>query len=101
MQRHFMPTIGKILQSGREPDNNYDSFAIVIIENNTIVGHVPWNTSRLKYFHKAISNSRPHVGQKNLNRYTGNCNDIYFCGLLSIHEILKIYILEIIRPTVL
>ena len=44
----------KILQSGREPDNSYDSFGVVIIEiyNYTIVGHVPRNTSR--------SNS-PHV----------------------------------------
>ena len=40
-----MPTIGMILQSGREPDNNYDSFGVAIIENYitiaTIVGHVP------------------------------------------------------------
>ena len=45
-----MPTIGKILQSGREPDNSYDSFGVAIIENYiisyTIVGHVPRNTSR-------------------------------------------------------
>ena len=75
-----MPTIGKILQSGREPDNTctYDSFAIAIIENNTIVGHVPRNTSHLKYFHRAILNSPPRVEQKSLNGYTGNYEDIYF-----------------------
>ena len=32
-----MPTIGKILQSGREPDNSYDSFGIAIIENYIII----------------------------------------------------------------
>ena len=52
-----MPTIGKILQSGREPDNSYDSFGVAIIKNYiiiaTIVGHVPRNTSR--------SNSPPRV----------------------------------------
>ena len=31
-----MPTIRKILQSGREPDNSYDSFGVVIIENYRI-----------------------------------------------------------------
>ena len=41
----FTPTIGKILQSRREPDNSYDSFAVAIIENDTIVGHVPRNIS--------------------------------------------------------
>ena len=43
----FMPTIRKILQSRRELDNSYDSFAITIIENDTIVGHVPRNISVL------------------------------------------------------
>ena len=33
----FMPAIGKILQSRREPDNSYDSFAIAIIKDNTNV----------------------------------------------------------------
>ena len=56
-----MPTIGKILQSRREPDISYDSFAIAIIENDTIVGHVPQNTSHLKYFHRAVLNSPPRV----------------------------------------
>ena len=37
----FMPTIGKTLQSRRETDNDYDSYAVAIIENDTIVGHVP------------------------------------------------------------
>ena len=46
-------------------------FAIAIIENDTIVGHMPRNTSRLKYFHRAISNSPPCVERKNLNGYTG------------------------------
>ena len=32
-----MPTIGKILQSGREPDNSYDSFGVAIIENYIII----------------------------------------------------------------
>ena len=34
-----MPTIGEILQSQRElnNDNVYDSFAVAIIENNTVV----------------------------------------------------------------
>ena len=41
----FTPTIGKILQSRSEPDNSYDSFAVAIIENDTIVGHVPCNIS--------------------------------------------------------
>ena len=43
----FTPTIGKILQSRREPDNSYDSFAVAIIENDTIVRHVPRNISVL------------------------------------------------------
>ena len=59
-----MPTIGKILQSRRDPDNRYVSFTNVIIKNDTIVGHVPWNTSRLKYFHRAILNSPSCVEQK-------------------------------------
>ena len=42
-----MPTIRKILQSRRELDNSYDSFAIAIIENDIIVGHVPQNISVL------------------------------------------------------
>ena len=32
-----MPTIRKILQSGREPDNSYDSFGVAIIENYIII----------------------------------------------------------------
>ena len=32
-----MPTIGKILQSGREPDNSYDSFGVAIIKNYIII----------------------------------------------------------------
>ena len=86
-----MPTIGKILESRREPDNSYDSFAVAVIENDTIFGHVPRNTSRLKYCHRAILNSPPHVERKNLNGYTGNFEDIYICGLLSICEILEIF----------
>ena len=83
-----MPTIRKILQSRREPDN---SFAAAITKNDTIVGHVPRSTSRLKYFHRAISNSPPRVERKNLNGYTGNYVDIYFQGLLSIRKILEIF----------
>ena len=60
----FMPTVGKILQSRREPGNSYDSFAVAIIENDTIIGHVPWNISHLKHFHRAISNSPPSVERK-------------------------------------
>ena len=41
----FTPAIGKILQSRREPDNSYDSFAVAIIEDDTNVGHVLWNIS--------------------------------------------------------
>ena len=41
----FMPTIGKTLQCQREPNNDYDNFAVAIIENNTIVGHVPQTIS--------------------------------------------------------
>ena len=37
----FMPTIRKTLQCQREPDNDYNNFAVAIIENDTIVGHVP------------------------------------------------------------
>ena len=85
----FMPTIRRILQSGREPDNSYDSFAVAIIKNDTIVGCVPRNISRLKYFHRAISNSPLCVERKNLNGYTGNYEDIYFQSLLSIREILN------------
>ena len=40
-----MPAIRKILQSRREPDNSYDSFAMAIIEDDTILGHVPRNIS--------------------------------------------------------
>ena len=36
----FMPAIGKLLQSRREADNSYDSFAVTIIEDDTNVGHV-------------------------------------------------------------
>ena len=36
----FTSTIGKTLQSYREHDNDYDSFAVAIIENNIIIGHV-------------------------------------------------------------
>ena len=32
-----MPTIEKILQSEREPDNSYDSFGVAIIENYIII----------------------------------------------------------------
>ena len=32
-----MPPIRKILQSGREPDNSYDSFGVAIIENYIII----------------------------------------------------------------
>ena len=32
-----MPIMGKILQSGREPDNSYDSFGVAIIENYIII----------------------------------------------------------------
>ena len=32
-----MSTIGKTLQSGREPDNSYDSFGVAIIENYIII----------------------------------------------------------------
>ena len=41
----FTPVIGKILQSRREPDNSYDSFAVAIIEDDTNVGHVLRNIS--------------------------------------------------------
>ena len=41
----FTPAIGKILQSRREPDNSYDSFAVAIIEDDINVGHVLWNIS--------------------------------------------------------
>ena len=37
----FTSTIGKTLQSQRETDNDYDSYVVAIIENDTIVGHVP------------------------------------------------------------
>ena len=43
----FMPTIGKILQSRREPDNSYDNFVVAIIEDDIVVGHVPRNISVL------------------------------------------------------
>ena len=41
----FTPAIGKILQSRRESDNSNDSFAVAIIEDDTIVGHVLRNIS--------------------------------------------------------
>ena len=37
--------IGKILQSRRQLDNSYDSFAVAIIEDDTNVGHVLRNIS--------------------------------------------------------
>ena len=72
----FTPIFGKTLQSWRELNNNYDSFTVAIIKNNTIVNlligsdYSPEDvaldklpvgdgkgvlTSCLKNFHKAIS----------------------------------------------
>ena len=78
----FTATIGKALQSRRELHNNYDSFAVAIIESNIIVlavtippedialDKLPVGNGKgvliscLKYFHRAISS--PDVQRKNL-----------------------------------
>ena len=91
LQRHFYAYYQKDTSEQRETDNSYDSFAVAITKNDTIIGHVPRSTSRLKYFHRAILNSPPRVERKNVKGYTGNYVDTYFQGLLSICEILKIF----------
>ena len=47
----WKPTIGEKLQADQELDNEVDKFAVKVVKNNEIVGHLPREYSRiLGYF---------------------------------------------------
>ena len=44
-QDNWTPSIGDELVLRREPDNSKDHFAVAVIRDGEIVGHVPFNLS--------------------------------------------------------
>jgi len=50
------PAIGEILHAGQELDNAVDKFAVMVVQNNETVGHLPCEYSRILWL--------PHVAEK-------------------------------------
>ena len=46
----LLPSIGKELQTAQEPENGHDPFAVAVLQEGIIVGHVPRDISRVWYF---------------------------------------------------
>ena len=46
----WTPRIGEILQVARYTDNHHDRFAVGVFKEDTIVGHVPREYSRMFYY---------------------------------------------------
>ena len=43
----WMPVIGEVLLLRREPSNVKDSYAVAIVKDGDVVGHVPYNISAI------------------------------------------------------
>lgn len=42
----WTPTIGQVLQLKRQPDNYVDKYAVAIVLEGRVVGHVPYNLAK-------------------------------------------------------
>ena len=49
-QETWLPRVGEVLVLEREPLNSVDKYAVAIVKDGTVVGHVPRNFSAL-FFH--------------------------------------------------
>ena len=43
----WQPAVGEVLSLKREPTNDKDRLAVLIIQNDTVVGHMPYNLAPL------------------------------------------------------
>ena len=42
----WTPTLGKKLSTASEPENHHDKYAVKVLEENEVVGHVPLDISK-------------------------------------------------------
>lgn len=67
--------MGELLRLRIEPTNTHDDFAVAVVKNGTVVGHVPKCVSRvISYFLKKDSSSglcEVHVTGSRVNRGVG------------------------------
>ena len=42
---HWSPRIGKTLRMKREPENIKGKYAVAVLKEDAVVGHVPYNTA--------------------------------------------------------
>ena len=48
--QEWTPAVGEVLALKRQPDNSHDKFAVAVIKNGRIVGHIPKSMSRAVSF---------------------------------------------------
>ena len=49
-RKSWAPVIGEVLPVEREEDNQHDDYAVAVMKNGDIVGHVPRSISRVSWF---------------------------------------------------
>ena len=48
--RKWTAAVREVLSLNQEPENCHDNFAVAIIKNGRVVGHIPTRVSRTVYF---------------------------------------------------
>lgn len=48
--REWTPAVGEVLSLKQEPDNCRDRFAVAVLRNGRVVGHIPMSVSKTVYF---------------------------------------------------
>lgn len=107
-QLGWTPVIGELLTLKRQPDNGYDNYAVAVVKNEDVVGHIPKTISRLvshflmKDGHSAFCEHRVNRGVQlgvevpciyrfyGRQSYLDRLNDLYFMQVLH-HELLLFF----------
>ena len=82
--------IDETLQVALEDTNEHDEYAIAITRGGCIVGHIPWEISRICLFldtwHHQLQNRRPQKESSCVYTFTSSLDNIVkLCSLLDKH----------------
>ena len=56
------PDIGETLPAGAEDSNDHDKYAVAVMKDRTVVGHVPHSISRICWFFLKLGGSTGYGG---------------------------------------
>ena len=67
------PVVGQMLQLRRQPDNNEDSHAVAVLNEETIVGHMPYNLAPIveRFLRREVNKGFTEVTGNKVNRGAG------------------------------